>query len=111
MDSANNGGGGSSNSNGGKRKKKRKNQRAVNGMLADVADSSGGTANLDQSPSGSASAGGGKWKNGISAKARSLMNLHNNEAGRRVSFCIHHKKIRKQIKSNIEKFVWEKLKL
>lgn len=109
MDSANKGGGGgSSNSNGGKRKKKRKNQRAVNGMLADVADTSGGTANLDQSPSGSASAGagGGKWKYGISAKARSLMNLHNNEAGRRVSFCIHHKKIRKQIKSNIEKFVW-----
>lgn len=28
--------------------------------------------------------GGPRLKNGLSAKARSLMNLHNNEAGRRV---------------------------
>ncbi|XP_075166597.1 wnt oncogene analog 5 [Haematobia irritans] len=72
MDSNTNGGGG------GKRKRKRKNQRAVNGMLADVAE--GGPYGQSTSSGG---VGAGKWKNGIAAKARSLMNLHNNEAGRR----------------------------
>lgn len=100
-----NGGGSNSNSGGGgngKRKRKRKNQRAVNGMLADVADAgpyaTNGNNNVQDTSGGSNGAGGGgglaggtgKWKNGIAAKARSLMNLHNNEAGRRVSCFVNH---------------------
>lgn len=80
------GGAANGNSNG-KRKKKRKNQRAVNGMLADVGaytpNSGGGGA---ASAAANGNGGGNKWKNAIMIKARSLMNLHNNEAGRRVSF-------------------------
>lgn len=40
----------------------------------------------ETSPSSSTVGGGGapRLKNGLSAKARSQMNLHNNEAGRRV---------------------------
>lgn len=69
-----------------RRKRKRKNQRAVNGMVADVGGYNSGGSNLGYAvgpslPVGSSS----KWKNSISLKARSLMNLHNNEAGRRVS--------------------------
>ncbi|XP_036347094.1 protein Wnt-5-like [Rhagoletis pomonella] len=41
----------------------------VNGAGGDGGDVGGGN--------------GGKWRNSITAKARSLMNLHNNEAGRR----------------------------
>uniref|UniRef100_A0A1B0ABK4 Uncharacterized protein n=1 Tax=Glossina pallidipes TaxID=7398 RepID=A0A1B0ABK4_GLOPL len=67
-----------------RRKRKRKNQRAVNGMVADVGGYNSGGSNLGYAvgpslPVGSSS----KWKNSISLKARSLMNLHNNEAGRR----------------------------
>lgn len=85
------------NNNNGKRKKKRKNQRAVNGMLADVSSypsatgASGGSSNSNSN--NGAGGGGGKWKNAISIKARSLMNLHNNEAGRRVSFLISNQNI------------------
>lgn len=85
------------NNNNGKRKKKRKNQRAVNGMLADVssypsATGASGGSNSNSNSNG-AGGGGGKWKNAISIKARSLMNLHNNEAGRRVSFLISNQNI------------------
>lgn len=66
---------------GGKRKRRRKNQRAINGMPNDQ--------QADATANGAAGDGGGegagKWKSSVTAKARSLMNLHNNEAGRRVS--------------------------
>ena len=65
---------------GGKRKRKRKNQRAVNAEAnigATSTDASGFSPNMS------------KWKHGgLAVKARSLMNLHNNEAGRRVSFSL-----------------------
>ncbi|XP_019892373.1 protein Wnt-5 [Musca domestica] len=108
MDVATNGGGSSSfsangnsnnnnnnnnNGGGGKRKRKRKNQRAVNGMLVDVGEggpyansNSNGPIGTSGGSNGGGGGGGGssgKWKNSIAAKARSLMNLHNNEAGRR----------------------------
>lgn len=38
----------------------------------------------ETSPSSSTVGGAPRLKNGLSAKARSQMNLHNNEAGRRV---------------------------
>nr|XP_014102858.1 protein Wnt-5 isoform X1 [Bactrocera oleae]XP_036225868.1 protein Wnt-5 isoform X1 [Bactrocera oleae] len=64
---------------GGKRKRRRKNQRAINGMPNDQ--------QADATANGAAGDGGGegagKWKSSVTAKARSLMNLHNNEAGRR----------------------------
>ncbi|XP_053964140.1 protein Wnt-5 [Anastrepha ludens] len=67
---------------GGRRKRKRKNQRAVNGMANDQqADATVNGAGGDGAEGGGAA--GGKGKNSIMAKARSLMNLHNNEAGRR----------------------------
>lgn len=86
------------NNNNGKRKKKRKNQRAVNGMLADVssypsATGASGGSNSNSNSNNGAGGGGGKWKNAISIKARSLMNLHNNEAGRRVSFLTSNQNI------------------
>ncbi|XP_036332554.1 protein Wnt-5-like, partial [Rhagoletis pomonella] len=68
---------------GGKRKRRRrKNQRAVNGMANDQqADANVNGAGGDGVDVGGGN--GGKWRNSITAKARSLMNLHNNEAGRR----------------------------
>lgn len=44
---------------------------------------------MDETMSRKQKFGGGRFKTGASIKARSLMNLHNNEAGRRVSFLFH----------------------
>lgn len=68
-----------------RKKKKRKNQRAVNSNGGGIPMDAAYNPNMGQQTGSSATAAaGGKWKNGFSYKARSLMNLHNNEAGRRV---------------------------
>ncbi|XP_030383347.1 protein Wnt-5 [Scaptodrosophila lebanonensis] len=68
-----------------RRKRKRKNQRAVNGEAPTLSDNDGlyGDNGGDQTAVGG-QGGGNKARNtAATAKARSLMNLHNNEAGRR----------------------------
>lgn len=75
-----------------KRKRKRKNQRVTNRMMSDtsIALGTGSVPGAASSTTADSSAINSQLRtsNGrssLSTKARSLMNLHNNEAGRRVS--------------------------
>lgn len=68
-----------------KRKRKRKNPRVTNRMMADTSAGVGAGKGVETSASNSATLRTLNSRNALSTKARSLMNLHNNEAGRRVS--------------------------